>query len=143
MEQVGIFYGHVIYFMAIHMVYFVVIGYVFPHFGILHQEKSRNPGMYDTLILSVRNRHFLQSKLPKIMPNFFLTLTSGLKAARKALTHELRHTVSRPGLLSQGSFCKQTLEHNCGRQRQEPVQRPPPLQQQHWRFSRLDCYVKV
>jgi hypothetical protein len=27
-----------------HLVYFVVICYTFPHFGILDQEKSGNPG---------------------------------------------------------------------------------------------------
>jgi hypothetical protein len=31
-----IFYGH--------LVYFVVIWYIFPRFGILDQEKSGNPG---------------------------------------------------------------------------------------------------
>jgi hypothetical protein len=35
MEGVGIFYGH--------LVYFVVIRYIFPGFGILCQEKSGNP----------------------------------------------------------------------------------------------------
>jgi hypothetical protein len=32
-----IFYGH--------LVYFVVIWYIFPRFGILEQEKSGNPGL--------------------------------------------------------------------------------------------------
>jgi hypothetical protein len=32
-----IFYGH--------LVYFVVIWYIFPRFGILYQEKSGNPGL--------------------------------------------------------------------------------------------------
>jgi hypothetical protein len=31
----GIFYGHLVYFM--------VIWYIFPRFGKLHQEKSGNP----------------------------------------------------------------------------------------------------
>jgi hypothetical protein len=49
MENLGIFYDHVVYFMAIgsisgHLVYFAVIWYTFPNFGILDQEKSGNPG---------------------------------------------------------------------------------------------------
>jgi hypothetical protein len=55
MENLGIFYGHLVYFMAIwsilllleifyaHLVHFVVIWYIFPRFGILYQEKSGNP----------------------------------------------------------------------------------------------------
>jgi hypothetical protein len=35
MEDVGIFYGHLVYFMA--------IWYIFPCFGMLYQEKSGNP----------------------------------------------------------------------------------------------------
>jgi hypothetical protein len=34
-EDVGLFYGH--------LVYFVVIWYIFPRFGISYQEKSGNP----------------------------------------------------------------------------------------------------
>jgi hypothetical protein len=37
-----------------HLVYFVVIWYIFLHFGILHQEKSGNPG---------RGTHFFRRKL--------------------------------------------------------------------------------
>jgi hypothetical protein len=49
LENLGIFYGHLVYFTAIgnilwHLVYFVVIWYIFPRFGILDQEKSGNPG---------------------------------------------------------------------------------------------------
>jgi hypothetical protein len=36
MENFGIFYDH--------LVYFVVIWYISPRFGILYQEKSGNPG---------------------------------------------------------------------------------------------------
>jgi hypothetical protein len=36
MEVVGIFYGHLVYFM--------VIWYIFPCFGMLYKEKSGNPG---------------------------------------------------------------------------------------------------
>jgi hypothetical protein len=35
-RQLGIFY--------VHLVYFTVIWYVFVHFGMLHQDKSGNPG---------------------------------------------------------------------------------------------------
>jgi hypothetical protein len=59
----GIFYGHLVYFMAIWYILwpfgifngdlvhiwllgkFVVIWYISPRFGILHQEKSGNPGV--------------------------------------------------------------------------------------------------
>jgi hypothetical protein len=37
MDDVGLFYGHLVYFM--------VIWYIFPHLGILHQGKSGNPGL--------------------------------------------------------------------------------------------------
>jgi hypothetical protein len=48
MENLGIHYDHLVYFKAFgnilgRLVYFVVIWYIFPHFGILHQEKSGNP----------------------------------------------------------------------------------------------------
>jgi hypothetical protein len=56
MENLGIFYDHLVYFTAIwsilrpleifygHLVYFVLIWYIFTRFGILDQEKSGNPG---------------------------------------------------------------------------------------------------
>jgi hypothetical protein len=49
MENLGIFYDHLVYFIAIgniygHLVYFVGLWYIFPRFGILDQEKSGNPG---------------------------------------------------------------------------------------------------
>jgi hypothetical protein len=48
MENLGIFYDHLVNFMAIgnilcHLVYFVVIWHIFLRFGILDQEKSGNP----------------------------------------------------------------------------------------------------
>jgi hypothetical protein len=55
MEDVGIFFGHLVYFTAIwyivwpfgilcgHLVNFTVIWYIFPHFGMLCHEKSGNP----------------------------------------------------------------------------------------------------
>jgi hypothetical protein len=50
-EVVGIFYGHLVYFTA-PLVYFVAFWYIlwlfgvciFPRFGMLHEEKSGNPG---------------------------------------------------------------------------------------------------
>jgi hypothetical protein len=39
----GLLYGHWKYFMAKYLVYFVVIWYLAPRFGILYQEKSGNP----------------------------------------------------------------------------------------------------
>jgi hypothetical protein len=38
MEDVGIFYGH--------LVYSTVIWYISPRFGMLHQEKSGNPARH-------------------------------------------------------------------------------------------------
>jgi hypothetical protein len=54
MEDVGLFYGHSVYFLAIwsifwHLVYFLAFGIFYGHlvdfsrFGILCQEKSGNP----------------------------------------------------------------------------------------------------
>jgi hypothetical protein len=55
MENAGIFYGHLEYFMVIWNIlrsfgiffwpfgYVVVIWYIFPRFGILCQQKSGNP----------------------------------------------------------------------------------------------------
>jgi hypothetical protein len=47
MENVGIFDEHLVYFTAIgnvcgHLVYFVLIWYIFPRFGILYQENLAN-----------------------------------------------------------------------------------------------------
>jgi hypothetical protein len=44
MEDVGVFYRHLVYFLTIWYRYHVVIWYIFPLFGILYQEKSGNPG---------------------------------------------------------------------------------------------------
>jgi hypothetical protein len=47
LENVGIIYGHLEFFMNIwdydHSVHFVSIWYIFSSFGIMHQEKSGNP----------------------------------------------------------------------------------------------------
>jgi hypothetical protein len=53
MENLGVFYDHLVYFTAIGNILlpfgiFVVIWYIFPRFGILDQEKSGNPALvYD------------------------------------------------------------------------------------------------
>jgi hypothetical protein len=47
MEDVGIFYGHLIYFL--------VIWYIFPRFGTLCKEKSGNPGSEQCAI----SHHFI------------------------------------------------------------------------------------
>jgi hypothetical protein len=58
MENLCIFYDHLVHFMAIgnilwpleifygHLVYFLLIWYIFPCFGILDQENSGNPGLH-------------------------------------------------------------------------------------------------
>jgi hypothetical protein len=48
MENLGIFYDHLVYFRPIGSILwsfgiFVVIWYISPHFGILYQDKSGNP----------------------------------------------------------------------------------------------------
>jgi hypothetical protein len=48
MENAGTFYGHVEYFTAIWYILWpfgnvAVIWFIFPHFGVLGQEKSGNP----------------------------------------------------------------------------------------------------
>jgi hypothetical protein len=45
MENVGKLFAHLVYFTALeifygHLVYFLVIWYIFPRFGMLYQEKS-------------------------------------------------------------------------------------------------------
>jgi hypothetical protein len=49
MEDVGIFYGRLVYLTAIwyfcgRSVYFMVIWYIISRFGILYRQKSGNPG---------------------------------------------------------------------------------------------------
>jgi hypothetical protein len=43
MENVGSFYVHLEFFILVYIGNFVVIWYLFHHFGILCQEKSGNP----------------------------------------------------------------------------------------------------
>jgi hypothetical protein len=48
MEEVGIFCGHLVYFadiclIYVHLVYSLVIWYIFPRFGKYYREKSGNP----------------------------------------------------------------------------------------------------
>jgi hypothetical protein len=49
MEDVSTFYGHFmayfVYLEALCYIYYMAIWYIFPRFGILHQEKSGNPGL--------------------------------------------------------------------------------------------------
>jgi hypothetical protein len=62
MENIGIFYYHLVYFTAIGNILwpfgiFGVIWYIFPRFGILYQEISGNPGLQaraeTTILISV------------------------------------------------------------------------------------------
>jgi hypothetical protein len=46
MEDVGIFYAHLVYFTAVWYMYIMSIWYIFPHFGMLYQEKSGNPDVH-------------------------------------------------------------------------------------------------
>jgi hypothetical protein len=45
MENVGIFYGHFVYFMAILYILWL-FGIIFSRFGMLYQEKFGNPGLW-------------------------------------------------------------------------------------------------
>jgi hypothetical protein len=47
MEDVGIFYGH------LQQLYFLVIRYIFPRFGMLYQEKSGNPAFLTSLSIQL------------------------------------------------------------------------------------------
>jgi hypothetical protein len=40
----GLFYGQLVNVFA-HLVYFMAIWYIFPHFGMFYQEKSGNPDL--------------------------------------------------------------------------------------------------
>jgi hypothetical protein len=65
MENLGIFYDHLVYFTVIanilwtfgifcgHLEYFMVIWYISPRFGILYKEKSGNPADESKAILVV------------------------------------------------------------------------------------------
>jgi hypothetical protein len=57
MDGVGIFYDHLVYFVAFwvcifcgHSLYSMVIWYIFPRFGMLHQEKSGNPAYVSSAV---------------------------------------------------------------------------------------------
>jgi hypothetical protein len=59
----GLFYGHLIYFVAIWNIYVhMVIWYIFPRFGMLHQEKSGDPDVHSV------GAKFLPSPLLKNCP---------------------------------------------------------------------------
>jgi hypothetical protein len=51
LQDVGIMYGH--------LVYFVDSWYIFPHFGMMYQEKSANPEVHMYLCI-VRTRNFIK-----------------------------------------------------------------------------------
>jgi hypothetical protein len=77
MEDVGIFYGTLVYFPAVwsicgHLVYFKVIWYIFPGFGIFYREKSGNPGMDSTYLFR---------------PHSFLRLILGLAKSQESDVH--------------------------------------------------------
>jgi hypothetical protein len=51
MEDVGISNGYLVFLRLLdifyeHLLYFLVIWYIYPRFGMLYQEKSGNPGLY-------------------------------------------------------------------------------------------------
>jgi hypothetical protein len=55
MEDVGIVYGHFVYFMAKlysfgRLVHFEVIWYIISHFGMFYREKSGNPECVDSAV---------------------------------------------------------------------------------------------
>jgi hypothetical protein len=57
MEDVGIFCGHLDFLrpfgiLRCNLVYFMVIWYIFHPFGMLHREKSGNPGWFETFCFS-------------------------------------------------------------------------------------------
>jgi hypothetical protein len=64
MENLGIFYDHLVFLRPLeicygHLVYFVVICYIFHRFGIMKQEKSGNPVKADNRIFYLTDfQHF-------------------------------------------------------------------------------------
>jgi hypothetical protein len=71
MENAGIFYGHleyitVIWYILWPFLYFVVIWYIFPRFGILCQENSGNPGPLGTKVLTFCHQDFCCRKTATI-----------------------------------------------------------------------------
>jgi hypothetical protein len=57
----GLFYGYLVYFVAIWYMHFMAIWCIFPRFGMLYQEKSDNPGStaFKVLVLQCRHREVL------------------------------------------------------------------------------------
>jgi hypothetical protein len=53
-EDAGIFYAHLEYFMVIRYILWSV-GYIFLHFGMLHQEKAGNPAEFFFVLFLLRN----------------------------------------------------------------------------------------
>jgi hypothetical protein len=53
MENLGIFYDHLVYVFYGHWKYFMALWYISPRFGMLYQEKSGNPGKYPDLYLCI------------------------------------------------------------------------------------------
>jgi hypothetical protein len=47
----GLFYDHLVYFVAILDILHMVIWYIFPRFGMLCKEKSGNPGAKEQMRL--------------------------------------------------------------------------------------------
>jgi hypothetical protein len=45
LRTIGIFYGHLGYFMTICYIHYVLFKYIFSGFGIMYKEKSGNPAV--------------------------------------------------------------------------------------------------
>jgi hypothetical protein len=59
MEDIGILYGHLVYFVPIfcgHLAYFMVIWYILSRFGMLYQKKSDRPASNYDLVILTTNR---------------------------------------------------------------------------------------
>jgi hypothetical protein len=72
MENLGIFYDHLVYFRPLeivygHLVYIVVIWYIFPRFGNLDKEKSGNPARFSIL----RNASIGKSRMNFLGPELW------------------------------------------------------------------------
>jgi hypothetical protein len=102
MENLGIFYDHLVYFTAIgniffHLVYFMVIWYIFPRFGILYQEESGNPGpkINSCHLWWLREVFLINSAWKNLLPHhtlaefFWWKLMSKLDRGKRALPSEL------------------------------------------------------
>jgi hypothetical protein len=75
MEGVGIFYGHLVYFIARRYILwpfgiFLAIWYIFSRFGMLYKEKSGNPDFLFLRLHSKKRRNSFVGYKKNTLPSF-------------------------------------------------------------------------